>query len=498
MPHALRAPWAAPRRPGALSAPVLAALLLALALLLPGHAAAHTRLVSSAPAAGATVADTLSEIRLTFTEPVVAEMTSLVLTAGARTVAEGRLEPVEGTGRHVFAFHLPTRLPAGACTAVWHSAAADGHVIRGTLTFTVTASPDTAAPAAAVAGPMAAEAIDTAASAGASSVTHAAPATPADDEAAAEGDDSEYDAVAPLPLAVRWMEFVSLLAMIGTVAFNLLVIRRLGPAVPERVADRAAYGAWHIAAGAAALGALTLVARLWLQSRAIFGASEAFDGERLESLLRGTVWGSGWILQAIATVAYFLGLMVARAPHGRSIGWMGASLAALLLAAVPALSGHASAVERMTAVAIVSDWLHVLGAGVWLGTLATVLLAGFPAAAFAGEGQATTAFARIVRGFSPVALAGAGTAGVTGIVNSLFHLSAPGQLWHSWYGRMLVLKLVLLAVVALLGYVNWRRVLPVAHTPEGVRRLRRNAAMELGNGIVVILVTAALVALPTP
>jgi putative copper export protein len=87
---------------------------------------------------------------------------------------------------------------------------------------------------------------------------------------------------------------------------------------------------------------------------------------------------------------------------------------------------------------------------------------------------------------------------VTGIVNSLFHLGALSQLWHTWYGRMLVLKLLLLAVVALLGYVNWRRVLPVAGTVEGTRRLRRNAALELGNGIVVILVTAALVALPTP
>jgi len=321
---------------------------------------------------------------------------------------------------------------------------------------------------------------------------------PAADDVAAEGGESDYDAVGPLPLAVRWLGFVSLLAAIGTVAFNLLVVRRLGEAVPERVADRAAYGAWHIAAGAAALGALTLVARLWLQSRAIFGAEEAFEGERLEALLRGTVWGSGWILQAIATVAYFVGLMVARAPHGRSIGWMGAAFAALLLSAVPALSGHASATERLTAVAIVSDWLHVLGAGVWLGTLATVLLAGFPAAAFAGEGQGISAFARMVRGFSPVALVGAATAGVTGVVNSLFHLSAVSQLWGTWYGRMLVLKLLLLAVVATLGYVNWRRVLPIAETPEGTRRLRRTAAVELANGIAVVLVTAALVALPTP
>lgn len=486
---------AAARRPGAHLRALPAALALLLALLSPAPAAAHTRLKSSAPAAGATVADTLSEIRLSFTEPVVPEMTSLVLTTGASTIAQGRLEAVDGTGRRVFAFRLPRRLAAGPYTAVWHSAAADGHVIHGTLTFTVTAGGADSATAT-IAGPAGTQGTDTNAVAS----TDQSAAGPASDQAAADesGETSEYDAVKPLPLTVRWLEFVSLLAMVGAVAFNLLIVRRLGSTVPERVADRAAYGAWHIAAGAAALGALTLVARLWLQSRAIFGADQAFEGEQLDALLRGTVWGSGWILQAVATVAYFVGLMVARAPHGRSIGWMGAGFAAMLLAAVPALSGHASAVERWTAVAIVSDWLHVLGAGVWLGTLASVLLAGLPAAAFAGEGQGTAAFAGMVRRFSPVALAGAGTAGVTGVVNSLFHLSAVSQLWGTWYGRMLVLKLALLAVVAMLGFVNWRRVLPVADTPEGTRRLRRNAALELANGIVVILVTAALVALPTP
>lgn len=504
MPVLHRTTRAAARRPGAHLRTPLAALALLLALLSPAPAAAHTRLKSSAPAPGASVADTLSEIRLSFTEPVVPEMTSLVLTTGSGTAAEGRLQPVEGTGRHVFAFRLPHRLAAGPYTAVWRSAAADGHVIHGTLTFTVTAGgADTST--ATVAGPVSTQVRDTTAAATQQALAGASPspAAPADEQAAAdpaadEGDTSEYDAVAPLPLAVRWLEFVSLLAAVGAVAFNLLVVRRLGGAVPERVADRAAYGVWHIAAGAAALCALTLVARLWLQSRAIFGADQAFEGEQLDALLRGTVWGSGWILQAVATVAYFVGLMVARAPHGRSIGWTGAAFAAALLAAVPALSGHASATETLTAVAIVSDWLHVLGAGVWLGTLGSLLLAGLPAAAFAGEGQGTAAFARMVRGFSPVALAGAGTAGVTGVINSLFHLSAVSQLWGTWYGRMLVLKLALLGVVAMLGYVNWRRVLPVADTPEGARRLRRTAALELANGVAVVLVTAALVALPTP
>jgi copper transport protein len=307
------------------------------------------------------------------------------------------------------------------------------------------------------------------------------------------------DPDSPLSVAVRWAELLALLGMIGAPAFHLGVLRRVRPAPGmERVAERASYRAWRLALMAAALSVLTLLARLWLQSVALNGPDGAFAGEALRSLITGTVWGAGWALQAIATIAFCVGLVVSRAPHGRSVGWMGAAMAALLLAAVPALSGHASAVEGWTAAAIASDWLHVLGAGVWLGTLAVLVIAGLPAAANAPEGERTAAFARMVGAFSPLALAGAGLAGATGVVNSLFHLHAVPQLWGTAYGRMLLLKLALLAVVAGFGFWNWRYVQPVLHQPHGPARLRRSARLELAAGVAVILATAILVATPPP
>jgi putative copper export protein len=332
-------------------------------------------------------------------------------------------------------------------------------------------------------------------------VNQAADAPAADGQASpgeeAAGDEGDSDAAGPLAVAVRWAEFLALLGMLGTVSFNLLVVRRLRGGGMEKVADRAAYGAWYLAFAAAALSLLTLFARLWLQSVALNGPADAFDGEMLHALLTGTVWGSGWILQALGTLAFFVGLMVARAPHGRTVGWMGAAVAALLLASVPALSGHAAAEERLTTVAILADWLHVLGAGVWLGTLASVMLAGLPAAAFAGE-RGTADFARIVAAFSPVALAGAGVAGVTGVVSSLFHLTAVSDLWRTGYGVALLGKLALLGVVAGIGFYNWRFVLPTLHASESPSRLRRTAGAELAAGVLVVLVTAVLVALPPP
>jgi putative copper export protein/methionine-rich copper-binding protein CopC len=487
MLHALRAPRTAPRRPGARPLfatrrpSILAALLLTLLAAAP--ALAHTRLSSSQPAAGDTVGgDSVREVRLRFTTRVSPEVTHLALLLGTDTIAAGNLTTVAGTEGRVLALPLQAALRAGAYVVHWRTAGADGHVIRGDFAFSVAGDPAVATLAPPDSAPVAATVL---------------PGTP--EAVDAGGSDTQSESATVLPVIVRWGGFLALLGMIGSAVFNLIVLRRLRgtPEAPDAVVDRAAYGAWYLAAGAAALSALTLVLRLWQQATELYGA-EAFEGARLVGLLNGTVWGMGWTLQALATVAFFVGLMVARAPHGRSVGWMGAGAAAVLVSAVPAFSGHAAAVERLPALAIIADTLHVLGAGTWLGTLAALLAAGLPAAAFAHEGEGPSAFAAMVRAFSPVALAGSGLAAVTGLTSALFHVSAPADLFGTTYGRMLLVKLGLLAVVGAIGFYNWRRVLPTLGDAAAAAHLRRSARMEIGFGVAVVLVTAILVALPTP
>jgi putative copper export protein len=304
------------------------------------------------------------------------------------------------------------------------------------------------------------------------------------------------EAAQPLAVAVRWAWFLSLLGMIGVVAFRYGVLPRLDrdPAHHE-VAARAEAAAWFVALGAAALSTGSLLLRLYLQAQALGG--DAWSGRRLNLLLTQTGWGLAWVLQAIATIAFVIGLFVARAPYGRAAGWMGAAAGTVLLSAVPALSGHAASVDRMSGIAILSDTVHVLGAGVWLGTLMAVLAVGIPAA-LSVRGGAEGAVAAMVRAFSPMALAGGAAVGITGVVNALFQVHTVSGLWTTGYGWALLIKLVLLAGVGALGWYNWKRVLPVLDAEGGTQRLRTSARAELGLGAVVLLVTAILVALPTP
>jgi putative copper export protein len=106
--------------------------------------------------------------------------------------------------------------------------------------------------------------------------------------------------------------------------------------------------------------------------------------------------------------------------------------------------------------------------------------------------------AALVRAFSPVALLGAGTAAATGVASALFHLGAPAELWGTGYGRALLLKLALLALAAAAGFRNWRVHTPRLESDADARALRRTVAVEVAVGVLVVLVTAVLVALPTP
>ena len=104
----------------------------------------------------------------------------------------------------------------------------------------------------------------------------------------------------------------------------------------------------------------------------------------------------------------------------------------------------------------------------------------------------------MVSAFSPVALLCAAIVLLTGIISAWLRLGAIAPLWTSGYGRVLLLKLALLSGVAGTGAYNWLRVRPALGTPEATARFRKSATVELAVGIAVIVVTAVLVALPTP
>lgn len=121
-------------------ASVLASLT-ALALVVPGAAMAHPKLVSSSPAAGASVAKP-TEITLNFSETLVGPLSGIELVMTSMPgMASHKPMPITGftaraTGK-TLKVKLPRALPAGSYTLKWHAVAADQHRVEGGYDFKV-------------------------------------------------------------------------------------------------------------------------------------------------------------------------------------------------------------------------------------------------------------------------------------------------------------------------------------------------------------------------
>ena len=106
--------------------------------------------------------------------------------------------------------------------------------------------------------------------------------------------------------------------------------------------------------------------------------------------------------------------------------------------------------------------------------------------------------ASLVRAFHPVALTCGAVVVATGLCATWLRLPAVSSLWDSAYGRVLLLKLALVAIVVMLGALNWRRILPSLGDERSAARITRTAGAELTIAALVLAVTAVLVSTPPP
>jgi copper transport protein len=446
-------------------------------LLLPAVLYAHGVLRKSEPANGAVLRVAPRAIRLTFSEPPQLAFTRVELIGPDSqrvTLSPLRVAAPDSTG--VVVADVLGALRAGRYRITWQITSADGHPVRGTVAFRIAAD----------AAGLAISPMDSAASATLPPVATDTSASTAPDVVAVFAVDSWQYAV------VRLLTFTAIIAVVGAIVFSMIVV----PAAHHRVPDLDAtfvVDARHVAArtALAATGALALLlaARLVAQSYAVRGASP--DAAFVLDVAR-TPWGAGFLLTAASLIA--LAMALARP---RRAAWRVAAFGALGLALATSLSGHAAATGQWTVVAVLSNTLHILAAGGWLGALLLVVVADVPATAALqplGRGLAVRGMVDV---FSPMALAFAGALAVTGVVAAVLRLGTWSAFTGSDYGRLLLLKLGGVVLVLIAGAYNWRRLRPVIDA-DRVGTLRRTAAAELVLGFLVLAVTAWLVATPPP
>jgi putative copper resistance protein D len=274
--------------------------------------------------------------------------------------------------------------------------------------------------------------------------------------------------VSELIAVARFFHFAAAISLAGEFAFLAWVART--PVVDPRARRVAAL----------ALAVLLVSGVLWFFAQvAVMSGGEVFDSAAL-----GTLFGQVALARLVLAVALAAALFLVRNETARFDAC--GALSGLLLASLAA-TGHGAAEQGTDRVAhIVSDALHLLAAGAWLGAL--------PALASVLRAGADPALAqRAARRFSTLGIACVATLVTTGTVNTWYTVGDLPSLLGTGYGRLLCVKLVLFAFMLVFAAENRLHLTSLlASQPDAVARLRRNALIEVALGVCVLAVAAAL------
>jgi copper transport protein len=420
---------------------------------------AHSAFVGSSPGPGTRLAETPAELTLRFTEPLNRRLSRAELVA----VAGGERFPVEVSAPTAKRLTLVPSgpLPRGAYRVEWHTVSTlDGHALEGSFSFGVRAP--------AVGG------------------AHALEQSPL----ARDG---------WVRVLARVALYATLLLFAGALLLRL-VLAREGAAswvVPERAAAELADATGPRRRERFVMVDLGLAAAAAACASALADAADAagsLSPDGVSQYLLGSLPG-------FARVAVVLLILVAALMATR--GSRVAALPAALALGAVAASGHASSADPRLPT-ILLDWAHLLAGAVWLGGIGLIAIVWGPAVWRSGRGLRHLVARTVLPPFGRVALPAFVVVATTGAVSALVQLGHLAALWESAYGRVLAVKVALVALIACASYLHALRLRPrlLAANPHLDERLERRHWRLLRSepllGLGVIAAVAVLVAFPLP
>jgi copper transport protein len=253
--------------------------------------------------------------------------------------------------------------------------------------------------------------------------------------------------------AVKWIEALALLFLAGQ-----LLLTRLAQRSPPLEWVKPGFRATSIALSAG-LVSVWAEATVGSGGHSVSGYLAFFNG------ISGAALIARLCFEVLALVAVVLG--------SRTLPiWVAGAL--VLLAA----GGHAAGVDPAW-YGIGLDAIHLLAAGLWAGGIAALALVHPP-----GGWRSPEARVLLAR-FTPVALAAFGTTVVAGGLEAITQLGSIAALFDTAYGRVLLVKMALVAMMLPLSAMAWRLKRP---------HLRIEAALAVG----VVAAAALLSSFPTP
>jgi putative copper resistance protein D len=300
--------------------------------------------------------------------------------------------------------------------------------------------------------------------------------------------------VPALLIAARCAQIAASLIFAGIFTFEVVA---LGPSGPHADEDRHTLDQRLLR-----LAFCTLVVALfstflwfWLEAASMSGLplARAFSGGEWRTVLFQTDFGRVWQLRLGLIVDAFslVALGLAQKKLRESVKLVLSLLAFVLLVSL-AWIGHAAAASRQP-LGLLGDAFNLCAAGAWMGGL-------LPLAIFLARAEISVSLGEqapdVLRRFSALSLCCVSVLAVSGLANSWLLVGSVGALFNTPYGRLLLFKLTLFAVLLGLGARN-RRTINTRPRPATSRsvlfsQLRRNVIYEICLGLAVVAIVGWL------
>ncbi|MGH9872293.1 MAG: copper resistance CopC/CopD family protein [Pyrinomonadaceae bacterium] len=459
---------------------------------LSGAALAHAKLERSEPKNNSTLEQAPKFVELWFSEELEAGLNTIeVKDQAGKRVDRGEVVLTEGNKKAQVELE---ELSPGIYTVTWKALSADQHTMRGNFTFTVVAPNALQTPAS---SPMAGH--------------------PQEQMSMSEVE-SSGDRISWGQSLVRWLTYLAMMLLFGGFAFRSLV---LAPAL-RRALD-ADDRTQAVTAGTRRIVKVLWVAIVLLFATSILAlvmqAADVFDKSFGESLstdvlaqLLKTGYGASWILQVgsflvIAFILILLSNRIKRNPEAESSAlWWAGLLAGAALLVAPSWTGHAMLSVKHFRLAVITDWLHLLAGGCWVGGLFYLVLTWPKLIPTISTQLRTKVLHHLIRSFTRIAMPSVVLLVLAGLYNTWAHVPGLRAFWVTLYGQVLSVKLLLVLFMLLLGAINnyhfGKRAARIATQNSNLdnaagrpleRGFYRSVLFEASLGLVVLLVTAVLV-----
>lgn len=443
--------------------PLLCGLVAAAALLAfsAPPAFAHAYLEASSPAPAARELNAPGEVAMRFDEALNRHLSTAAIYNSQTDRRESAT--VSFPGQLEMILRPTPSLPRGSYRVEWHSVSAvDGHEVEGSFSFGVQAP----------------------------AIGGAVPSV-----------QSPLAGLGWLRALIRTGMYLAVFLFAGAVMLRTLLGRHgeavwiLPAMVRERLDDQQA--------AALARRERTVVSEAGMLAVALAAASALIDTRLAAGNLSGSSIHAYLLSNTPGLARVGLVVLLAVALSGAVIGARASGIVAALALGDLALSGHAdSASPRGLAVAV--GWLHLLGGAVWLGGIALLALVWLPQIRRAEPELRRAVMAALLPRFGRVALPAFVLVALTGLVNAYVEVRHPSLLWDSSYGRVLLVKSMLVTLIALISYRHAFRLRPrlIAANPHPDETLERRHWRLIGTepllGVAVAVAVAILVSFGSP